>query len=342
MDGAPIDPTPNSEPTSLIRSRGALLAACVAPLLIIASIVWFVRTPGDSRDNPVEHPVTTATTLRTATTQPPKTTAAPSTGTSAATTPTTKRPSTTADEPRETTAPDPGSESDATDPETPVALPTVSGNQIARVATAVDGVSSIDVYQSAAGERLTLPGADGPVSIANPSEDGVPAVFLIKSTTTAGSPAEAWLEVALPVRPNGSKGWIRASSVAITEHRFRVVVELAAHRLTLFNDGQVSESFPIGVGTGDTPTPGGEFYIKELLQPPDPTGPYGTYAYGLSGYSDVLQSFNGGSGVVGIHGTNDDSTVGRDVSHGCIRLHNSDIEKLVGILPLGVPVEIRA
>ena len=117
--------------------------------------------------------------------------------------------------------------------------------------------------------------------------------------------------------------------------------QLAALR-RLFNDGQVAERFPIGVGTGDTPTPGGEFYIKELLQPPNPNGSYGTYAYGLSGYSDVLQSFNGGSGVVGIHGTNDDSTIGRDVSHGCIRLHNSDIEKLVGILPLGVPVEIRA
>lgn len=306
-------------------------------------------TPGDGRDKSVSAPTTTsasskvttarpsttASTTKATTTTAPKNSSSTTAAKKSTTTTTTKRvPATQASAS--------GSQTAATEAPAAEAIPTVAGNQVSRVATAVAGVSSIDVYQSPAGERLTLPGSDGPLSIANPSEDGVPAVFLIKSTANAGSPAEPWLEVALPVRPNGSKGWIKASSVSVTEHRYRIVVELGAHRLTLFNDGQVAERFPIGVGTGDTPTPGGEFYIKELLQPPNPNGSYGTYAYGLSGYSDVLQSFNGGSGVVGIHGTNDDSTIGRDVSHGCIRLHNSDIEKLVGILPLGVPVEIRA
>lgn len=339
MDGAPIEPTPSNEPPRPGRSRGAIVAACIAPAVIIATIAYFVLQPkADSRSATVSAPAT-PTTVRTTTTRAPSTsaptTAAPTSSSATTDRPTTTNTTTTAQ------APNTDEESDGDTATTPAATPTVAGNQVSRVATAIDGVSSIDVYQSADGERLTLPGSDGPLSIANPSEDGVPAVFLIKGTAAA-NPADTWLEVSLPVRPNGTRGWIRASSVAITEHRFRIVVELDAHRLTLFNDGQVAESFPIGVGTSDTPTPGGEFYIKELLQPPDPGGPYGTYAYGLSGYSDVLQSFNGGSGVVGIHGTNDDSTVGRDVSHGCIRLHNSDIEKLVGILPLGVPVEIRA
>ena len=79
---------------------------------------------------------------------------------------------------------------------------------------------------------------------------------------------------------------------------------------------------------------------KELLRPPDPDGPYGAYAYGLSGFSNVLSRFNGGDGVIGIHGTNDPSGLGKDVSHGCIRMSNAGITKLARILPLGVPIEI--
>ena len=56
----------------------------------------------------------------------------------------------------------------------------------------------------------------------------------------------------------------------------------------------------------------------------------------------MLTSFAGGDGVIGIHGTNDPSTLGKDVSHGCIRMSNSGITKLAKILPLGVPVQITA
>ena len=68
------------------------------------------------------------------------------------------------------------------------------------------------------------------------------------------------------------------------------------------------------------------------------------YAYGLSGFSNVLESFNGGTGVIGIHGTNEPDKVGTDVSSGCIRLHNDAITRMVEEigLPLGTPVEIQA
>ncbi|HYX44554.1 MAG TPA: L,D-transpeptidase, partial [Acidimicrobiales bacterium] len=103
----------------------------------------------------------------------------------------------------------------------------------------------------------------------------------------------------------------------------------------------------IGVGTANTPTPGGLYFTKELIQIEDaagnlyPNGPYGPYAYGLSGFSDVLDSFGGGDGALGLHGTNDPSSLGRDVSHGCIRMSNEGITALAGVLPLGVPVEVR-
>ena len=65
---------------------------------------------------------------------------------------------------------------------------------------------------------------------------------------------------------------------------------------------------------------------------------------GLSGFSEVLDSFSGGPPQIAIHGTYDDAAVGTNVSNGCIRLHNADIQTLVDQLPqhLGVPVTIAA
>jgi lipoprotein-anchoring transpeptidase ErfK/SrfK len=46
---------------------------------------------------------------------------------------------------------------------------------------------------------------------------------------------------------------------------------------------------------------------------------------------------------MGIHGTGDPSSVGKDVSNGCIRMTNDAITQLANIIPgRGVPVEIRA
>ncbi|MDP9177600.1 MAG: L,D-transpeptidase [Gemmatimonadota bacterium] len=42
----------------------------------------------------------------------------------------------------------------------------------------------------------------------------------------------------------------------------------------------------------------------------------------------------------GLHGTNQPETIGRAVSHGCVRLRNEDIEKLYEMVPVGTPVFI--
>jgi lipoprotein-anchoring transpeptidase ErfK/SrfK len=151
-----------------------------------------------------------------------------------------------------------------------------------------------------------------------------------------------WLNVMLPVRPNGSTGWVRRSDVSLHTHAFRIVVELGAHRLTVYEGVDVVLQEPVGLGVATTPTPGGIFYTTELYAV-DPSQPYyGPYAFGLSGYSEVLYSFAGGDGQLAIHGTDDPSGIGRNVSNGCIRLRNEAITQLAHTLPLGVPVEVRA
>jgi lipoprotein-anchoring transpeptidase ErfK/SrfK len=142
-----------------------------------------------------------------------------------------------------------------------------------------------------------------------------------------------WLKVLLPIRPNGSNGWVRRSVVDLETHNYRAKVELGEHRIT------------VGVGaSGRTPTTKGLFYTIELYPVlPSQQSAYGPWAFALSGYSEVLTSFgDGGTGVLGLHGTGDPSSIGRDVSNGCIRMSNSSITKLAETLPLGVPIEITA
>jgi lipoprotein-anchoring transpeptidase ErfK/SrfK len=149
------------------------------------------------------------------------------------------------------------------------------------------------------------------------------------------------VQIYLPVRPNGATGWVKASSVKLLTTDLALTIRLHSHRLVVAESGRTMRTISIGVGRAVTPTPTGTYFITELLKQPDPAGAYGPYAFGLSAYSGVIQQFGrGGNGQVGIHGTNEPQLVGTDVSHGCIRLRNSDIVWLTKRLPLGTPVSI--
>lgn len=167
--------------------------------------------------------------------------------------------------------------------------------------------------------------------------DQTPLVFLVKDR------ADGWVQLYLPVRPNGTTGWVAESDVSLSSTTYRAEVSLSEFALAVYDGDQEIFSTPIGLGRDEMPTPGGVYYIRELLQPPDPDGLYGPYAYGLSGYSPVLDSFAGGDAVIGIHGTDDPTSIGQSVSHGCIRLPNDAITALVTQvgLPLGTPVIVN-
>ena len=166
---------------------------------------------------------------------------------------------------------------------------------------------------------------------------GVPQTFLVRSQRPDG-----WVEVLLPVRPNGSTGWVHASEVTLAQNPFHIAVSLGAHTITVTNANAVIYSGAVAVGAPDTPTPTGNYYLYVLLQAPDPSGPYGPFAYGLSSHSDALETFAGGDAEIGIHGNDDASALGSSVSHGCIRMDNAAITDLASKLPLGTPVDVTA
>jgi len=152
------------------------------------------------------------------------------------------------------------------------------------------------------------------------------------------TPTGPWVKIRIPGRPNGRLGWVpRGVLNAFQVTHTEVVVDRADRTLTVYRQGKVVYRFPVGVGKPSTPTPRGHFWITEagnFLADPF----YGPYAFATSDYSTLSEWPHGG--VVGIHGTDEPQLIPGDPSHGCIRMLNKDILKLVKLVHVGTPLRV--
>lgn len=167
---------------------------------------------------------------------------------------------------------------------------------------------------------------------------GVRQVFALQSQV-AGSDGRQWYRASLPVPPNGSTGFIPARGVALSTSPYRLVVDRDGRMLTVYRHCRRIGEYRVAVGKPSTPTPLGQFYLTGLFKP-DQNSALGPYAYSLSAHSEVLTWWKFG-GIVGLHGTNDPSSIGRPVTHGCLRVRNEVMERLARMLPVGTPIEVR-
>jgi lipoprotein-anchoring transpeptidase ErfK/SrfK len=119
----------------------------------------------------------------------------------------------------------------------------------------------------------------------------------------------------------------------------RIVVSIPDRKLAVMQDGKVVKVFSTAVGAPQSPSPTGSFkivlalenptwYGKGKIVPPGKNNPIGTRWLGLS-----LKGY-------GIHGTNAPQSIGHNVSHGCIRLRNQDVEELFRMVSEGDPVDL--
>jgi hypothetical protein len=153
--------------------------------------------------------------------------------------------------------------------------------------------------------------------------------------------ARLWYRVRLPILPNNSTGWVRADDLTtIRSVSTYLVIYRKLFTATLYRHGRPVFRTRVGVGKPYWPTPSGDFYIREVLTGyHDPF--YGPVSFGTSGHSSVLTDWEGGGGVVGIHGTNTPGILPGRVSHGCVRMKNGAVLRLLRLMPLGTPVAIR-
>jgi lipoprotein-anchoring transpeptidase ErfK/SrfK len=192
----------------------------------------------------------------------------------------------------------------------------------------------IAIYR-APGASVPMMALPNPWSLNGTSSQPIPQAFLVLQRRPDG-----WVKVLLPQRPNGASGWVEPAAVKLLIDPYWLVVGLRRHTITVYRAGSPQYSGPVATGAPATPTPAGLFYIRVLLHTTDPESAYGPYAYGLSAHSEALTTFDCGDAEIGVHGNNDASALGHSVTHGCVRMDNTEISRLAQILPLGTPVEV--
>ena len=211
----------------------------------------------------------------------------------------------------------------------------VAGTQVWQ---ASDGVAAV-LRRPTSAHRS--PGGPAFVRFGLRNENGVPTTFRVLRTQLGADCRPAWYRVQLPMRPNGSRGWIPASAAKRYVVDYRIVVDLSDRVVTVFKAGAELVRTPTAIGRHDTPTPVGSYYVNQRLLAADPGGPFGPGGIGISAYSPVLTGWAQG-GPIAIHGTNQPASIGFAASNGCLRIANEVLERLIHEVPDGTPVDIRA
>ena len=150
-----------------------------------------------------------------------------------------------------------------------------------------------------------------------------------------------WIAVRSPALGNRQLGWVREEPLRLVGRTVRLEVDLSARTLTLVERGVVYRRDAVAIGSPETPTPTGDFYVTDKLPGPRFGSYYGCCILALSGRQPNLPKGWSGGDRLAIHGT-PVSDFGQAVTNGCLHLPDEVLQLLTKDVPLGTPVRIHA
>lgn len=178
---------------------------------------------------------------------------------------------------------------------------------------------------------------------------GGKVVATIKSKTEFKSPTMLAVAARKPgwvlVRTSLAKhhvGWLPTSAGVVFEEPRSIVIDLSAKTLTVFHRGRMTDRYRVAIGTPATPTPTGRFAVTDRLTTGNANGDYGCCILALNAHQTKIAQGWGGGDRVAIHATPHEWTLGKQVSHGCVRATNKALRQLMRKVRLGMPVRIKA
>jgi len=196
--------------------------------------------------------------------------------------------------------------------------------------------------------RFTLVDTAGAVVRRRP---GGPVAGVVAETTPLGAHSWSWAfvttkdgrwaKVGLTWQPNGRTGWVKLAGRREVTTSIWVDADLSRRQVRLMRGRHPLVVFKAAVGAPATPTPTGRFFVTDLVATGDPYGPFGWYAFGLSGHQPNLPAGWSGGNQLAIHGTNEPSSIGTAASAGCLRVSAAALGTLKRYLRLGTPVVIH-
>jgi len=171
----------------------------------------------------------------------------------------------------------------------------------------------------------------------------------IRARTEFGSPQTLavafrrgdWIAVRSPALRNRQVGWVPADTVRLLRRSVRIEIDLSEHTLTLIERGVIYRRDAVAIGSAETPTPPGAFYVTDKLPGADFGAYYGCCILALSGRQPELPEGWSGGDRLAIHGT-PTPDYGKAVTNGCLHLPGEVLQVLMRDVPLGTPVHIRA
>ncbi|WP_017315750.1 L,D-transpeptidase [Mastigocladopsis repens] len=152
------------------------------------------------------------------------------------------------------------------------------------------------------------------------------------------------LRLKRPVQPGSPP--IQPTIPNTSEQKIRLLLNLKQRRLYVYKGDTLQASYPVAVGKPGWETPTGKFTVINRVEnpawenpfvanrevvPPGPKNPLGERWIGF---------WTDGKDQIGFHGTYNRDTVGKAVSHGCIRMYNEDVRKLYEMVTIGTPVVV--
>jgi L,D-transpeptidase ErfK/SrfK len=206
---------------------------------------------------------------------------------------------------------------------------------------------------------------NGPPLLAETQPTGAAALLspeplILGTPTPAPIPASTTSPVAPKPLPPKPVAIDSAAPADPASPRVRLVLDRRQRLLTVFEGDKELRRFPVAVGMVGWETPTGRFTVLEKqvdpvwehpesgkLQPAGPANPLGSRWIGFHRDCSGRKGWDGdrvldvkGCVVAGFHGTPHRWTVGRAVSHGCVRLYDEDVRTLFDLVPLGSTVTV--
>ena len=152
-----------------------------------------------------------------------------------------------------------------------------------------------------------------------------------------GTDKRPWYKISVPMRPNGTMGWIPAGTAQVSPTVAQIDVHRQSRTIDLFFHGAHVWHAIVAIGAPGMETPLGRYFVAARFVPYD--DPFlGVFGVETSGYSKLTEW--PGGGWFGIHGTDMPQLLGQAVSHGCVRVSNLTATKLRQYAPLGTPIVI--
>lgn len=149
-----------------------------------------------------------------------------------------------------------------------------------------------------------------------------------------------WLAVMTDLMPNDEPGWVPTRGTVLVRQPYTIRIDRSARRLSVLRSGAEVRAFDVAVGAPGTVTPLGRAGVTDTLVFPSGSGPYGCCAVALTSSQPNLPPTWTGGAQIAIHGTPDESVIGRAVSLGCVRARNADMRWVIRNVPTGALVTV--